>query len=89
MTKPSAQESGSAPGVQPEANAADSSTGSAATSQSSQQPGVHNSTSSMWLVAGIPALLILAFLLYRSVTQSSPQGSPSGPSSDATSGEGK
>ena len=32
---------------------------------------VHNSPNQLWLVAGIPALLIIAFLIYSAYSQSS------------------
>ena len=33
---------------------------------------VHNSSSQLWLVAGIPTLLVLAFLVYTAVSQARP-----------------
>ena len=33
---------------------------------------VHNSSSQLWLVAGIPALLVLAFLVYTAISQARP-----------------
>lgn len=71
MTKPNAQD------------AAESSVESAGTSQDSQQPNVHNSSSPMWLIAGVPALLILAFILYRSVVQAD---SGTDPAADPSTG---
>ncbi|QDV06254.1 hypothetical protein Poly30_17620 [Planctomycetes bacterium Poly30] len=50
---------------------------------------VRQSSSHLWLVAGIPTLLILAFLLYTAVSQSKKSGEtgdvPSEDSSQATS----
>lgn len=36
---------------------------------------VHNSSSQLWLVAGIPALLVIAFLLYTAFNRSSKHSS--------------
>lgn len=36
---------------------------------------VHNSSSQLWLVAGIPALLVIAFLLYTAVQRANKDAS--------------
>lgn len=77
MTKPNAQD------------AAEQSVESAGTSQDSQQPDVHNSSSPMWLIAGIPALLILAFILYRSVIQAEPAAETPASTSGTAPKDGK
>ena len=46
---------------------------------------VHNSSSQLWLVAGIPALLVIAFLLYTAVQRAGKDSSaePASTSQDA------
>lgn len=51
---------------------------------------VHNSSSQLWLVAGIPALLVIAFLLYTAFNRATKDSSadPASTTQDApTSGD--
>ncbi len=45
---------------------------------------VHNSSSQLWLVAGIPALLVIAFLLYTAFNRANSDSSadPAGTTQD-------